>query len=110
MINTSFAVINITEILNRELVGKTYRYCGYHKDIMQPFFVIKKKQGATNKQFEDNPKKFGFSLMREKKIGTHTKFEESKIKRIWLDNGNYEGYDEIMAELENGLIITLPVK
>ena len=101
--------INISSILSKELVGKMYRYCIYDKPIMLQYTVTKKKQGATLKQFQDNPERFGFPLVREKKIGRDRKFEESKIIRAWIDSEEYKGH-YIMAELENGKILELTIE
>lgn len=99
--------LNLTEILTKEFVGKSYRYCIYNKPVSQPYFVLKKKQGATLKQFSDNPERFGYSQLREKKIGNHIMYEESKIVRVWLDSSHEEFGYNIMVELENGKTLTL---
>lgn len=108
MITTIFSV-NLTDILTKELVGKSYRYCTYREDIMQPYTVLKKKNGATTKQFEDNPQRFGYSEVREKKIGEHAMYEESIIKRVWLIDGDYYSGFDINAELENGEVVYLSI-
>ena len=106
--------VNITEILTKELVGKTYRYCIYNQPIMQPYKILKKKEGATLAQFKNDPKRFGFFIKREKKIGNHYKFEESKIVRISVYNANKFDIDEfgtsIIAELENDRQLTLDIQ
>ena len=43
--------IDITNILTKELVGKSYRYCTYNMPIMEPYIVRNKKKGVTLKQF-----------------------------------------------------------
>lgn len=106
---TTIFYVNLTDILNKELVGKSYRYCTYRKDIMQPYTVFARKQGATLKQFQDNPQRFGYSLVREKKIGEHAKYEESIIKRVWLIDGDYDSGFDIKAELENGEVVYLSI-
>lgn len=100
MINIDFSV-NLTEILNKELVGKMHRYCCYSKPIIQPSTIYIKKVGATHKQFRDNPKKVSIIKRVEAQIGWHHKFEESKIVRIIVHN-DYEDGISVTAELENG--------
>jgi hypothetical protein len=101
-----FTEQNILSILEKELIGKTIRTCSYTRPIIQEGLKkVKKSNSITNKQFESGNPKFYYLAINRVLLGTHFKFEDLKIKRIWFDYSEYDDGKVLKAELENGQVI-----
>ena len=101
-----FTEQNILSILEKELIGLPIRTCTYSKPIIQEGLKkVKKSNNVTNKQFESGNSKFYFFATNRVRLGTHLKFEDLTIKRIWFENNDYDEGKTLRAELENGDVI-----
>ena len=102
----------IADIIRKELIGKKVRICTYNLPITQEVTkIVKKSSNVTDKQLEENPRRFGIKSTKTITIGSHKKFENQKVVdveiyglyddvyiKLVFDNGNevhYDIYDEI---------------
>lgn len=98
--------MNIIEILNKEFIGKPIRVCTYYNRLHEMRIVFVKKNGATNKHYALNPQKYGEPRNKIVNLGSHRKFEDTKIKEIYCDGNYFDSYS-FHAILENGLTISI---
>ncbi len=93
--------MTIADIIRKELIGKTVRICTYNLPIKQEVTkIVKKSSNVTDKQLEDNPRRFGIRSTKNVTIGSHKKFESHKV----VDVEVYGSYDDayIGLTVDNG--------
>lgn len=104
--------MNILAIVKKELIGKPIRICTYSRSITSPVLVRKRKQGCTDKQWNENPDKFCTYVSRTRTLGYHAIFENTTIVDVIVGEEEYsDGYGEILyAITESGHKVILPLK
>ncbi len=93
--------MTIADIIRKELIGKTVRICTYNLPIKQQVTkIVKKSSNVTDKQLEENPRRFGIRSTKTINIGSHKKFENHKVVAVEI----YGSYDDayIGVTFENG--------
>ena len=101
--------MNILAIVKKELIGKPIRICTYSRSITSPVLVRKRKQGCTDKQWNENPDKFCTYVSRTRNLGYHTIYENTTIVDIYVDD-NYDDGESLFAITESGHKVILPLK
>ena len=103
--------INILSVVKNQLIGQPIRICTYARSITSPVIVRKKKQGCTDKQWNENPDKFCTYVSRTRNLGYHTIYENTTIVDVIVTEDEYsDGYGEsLFAITENGYKVHLPL-
>ena len=81
--------MNVEKLISENLIGKKVRVCTYFKPFYQDTLVrVKKSANVTDKQFAENPDKFGYFANKKIYTGKHAKYENLEIKRIEIYGDN----------------------
>jgi hypothetical protein len=100
--------MNILAIVKKELIGQPIRICTYRRVITSPVLVRKKKQGCTDKQWNENPEKFSTYVSRNRLLGFHSIYENTTIVNIYVDDC-YDDGESLFAITESGHKVNLPL-
>jgi hypothetical protein len=93
--------ISLINILKENLIGRQLKVLVKWSNVTQDSSVWKKKQGATQEQFESGDLKYRFRVNRTKNIGTNKIFDIFTIVdvKIYIAE-DYDESDEIIIILD----------